>query len=664
MTKALSKETQYWVRTGQGRVWGPHTAVALERLRGQLTGACEVALDGKVFSPSVGFPELKELFTVQPPPVGPARERPPPPPPRITPAMLAAFGGLKQSKPPAEPPVASPQRGARIITPSPSVKVEVAAPAVSAPQVSAPPTPQPCPPPAACEELLQLPEEGDLSALSPVRLYALAALTSASGWLQLHLESGRMVQLSFRRGVPEHLASDDPELSLLRFLEQRGTITGAQGQLTSEHAEKTSLDPVSSLFALQLIPPSSAHELLGAHAQFLLDRALMSWRGSFSFERDAPPPPGSFPLGQRWTLLAEAIRRLDPAPLRTRLGERLSRPVQRSGGLALGRVEVLALNAQEARLYGSIDGTRTGEELLRQQDAAVAVRLLYLLHELGHLSFAAETLAAAEPRPSANVTEPQSPRQRPPAPARGPPPVIAAQSTVTLATGPADETPAAQLVRLRALRDRILPANHFEAMGLVRTASAAEVKRIFLLLARELHPDTVTDPSQQELRALKQALFARINEAAQSLSDDKRRKEYEAELDGKASQVDVARIFAAEESFRRAEIMIKARKYQEGLALIEEAIALNEEEAEFYAWRGYAKFLLASDRRLAYADCTADCRRALQLVERCLPGHLFLGHMAKAMGELRVAETAYHRVLELDPKHIEAQRELRLMGKK
>ena len=227
-----------------------------------------------------------------------------------------------------------------------------------------------------------------------------------------------------------------------------------------------------------------------------------------------------------------------------------------------------------------------------------------------------------------------------------------------------NETPQAQLKRLFALRDRIAKADHFEALGLTRKTNAAEVKRTFFSIAREVHPDTVTDPGQQELRALKEDLFARINEAAQALSDDKRRKEYEDELAGNASQVDVARIFAAEEAFRKAEIMIKARKYQEGLDLIDEALTLNDQEAEFYAWRGYAKFMLAKDRKLVYEDSVADCKRALKLVEKCLPAHLFLGHMAKVMGELKAASAEYHRVLDLDQTNIEAQRELRMMGKK
>src|SRR5207302_8839627 len=124
--------------------------------------------------------------------------------------------------------------------------------------------------------------------------------------------------------------------------------------------------------------------------------ALSAWRGTFTFEADAPPPPGAYPLGSKWTLLAESSRRQDAAVLRARLGRKLGRRVLRSGGNAAGRIEELALNAQEARLWAAVDGTRTGEELLGTlPDPLIGVRLFHLLAELAHLSFE----AGDEPQP-------------------------------------------------------------------------------------------------------------------------------------------------------------------------------------------------------------------------------------------------------------------------
>ena len=57
-------------------------------------------------------------------------------------------------------------------------------------------------------------------------------------------------------------------------------------------------------------------------------------------------------------------------------------------------------------------------------------------------------------------------------------------------------------------------------------------------------------------------------------------------------------------------------------------------------------------------------KKAIKMQEQCLPAHLFLGHMSKVVGDMKLAKKCYQRVLELDDKHVEAQRELRLMGQK
>src|SRR5216684_287781 len=415
---------QYWIRTEQGRVWGPYPIGALERLRGQLTEKAQASLDGKEFRSGMDFPELRSLLTERKatptPPSTPPVPRAPPTPATgmyVGPALRAMIEGTAARKQPEEPVAAPP------------------------PEKPAPPAPKPSGPPvmrpAAVmqSEKLELAEQGNLAEVTPVRLYALAALGGANGWLELQLESGRMITISFRRGTPDHVSSDDPELSLLRFLQGRKIVTAEQASQAEQHATKGGVDVVSALFQLQFIPPADAHKLLGEHALFLLDRAIETSRGTFTFEKDAPSPPGAFALGHKWTLLAEAVRRLDPVPLRARLGKQLGHHVQRSGGSSIGKLEELALTAQEARLHASIDGTRVGEELVEQHGGPVAVRLLYLLTELKHLSFG----EAEEPRPASAAPPPPAaaPPPAPPPAAARPAPAPAARPTPPRGTAPA-----------------------------------------------------------------------------------------------------------------------------------------------------------------------------------------------------------------------------------
>ena len=97
---------QYWIRTEQGRVWGPYQLEALDRLRGQLTEKAEASLDGREFHPGMDFPELRVLLSApRAAPTPAARERPPGE--RIPtgemyvgPALRAMLGDAAQRKPP------------------------------------------------------------------------------------------------------------------------------------------------------------------------------------------------------------------------------------------------------------------------------------------------------------------------------------------------------------------------------------------------------------------------------------------------------------------------------------------------------------------------------------------------------------------------------------
>src|SRR5919204_4312361 len=80
---------QYWIKTEQGRVWGPYEIDALERLRGQLTERAQASLDGQEFRPGAEFPELRSLLS--------APRAPPPPPPKAPSAAqprLTPPGGM------------------------------------------------------------------------------------------------------------------------------------------------------------------------------------------------------------------------------------------------------------------------------------------------------------------------------------------------------------------------------------------------------------------------------------------------------------------------------------------------------------------------------------------------------------------------------------------
>ncbi|NPC85894.1 DnaJ domain-containing protein, partial [Pyxidicoccus fallax] len=258
----------------------------------------------------------------------------------------------------------------------------------------------------------------------------------------------------------------------------------------------------------------------------------------------------------------------------------------------------------------------------------------------------------AQPRPPPVVTAGAQAPQRPAAPAAAPTPANAPG---------AEEIPA-----LRQLATAMKQQNHFQRLALTEQTNSAAVKVAYFRLAKLYHPDTLPPGAPPELEKLKAEVFAYIGDAYRTLTDDKSRAAYIEELKsgGAGSEVDVNSILMAEELFQKSCILVKARKFPEAVKMLDEAIKLNAEEAEFYAWRGYARFFMAADKKAAQPEAFREIQNAIKRNERCAPAHYFLGVIAKLCGDAPGALKHFKRTVELQPDHIDAQREIRMASQK
>ena len=229
----------------------------------------------------------------------------------------------------------------------------------------------------------------------------------------------------------------------------------------------------------------------------------------------------------------------------------------------------------------------------------------------------------------------------------------------------ADSVHQNELRDLAALVAQLKTLNHFQVLRVGEKADSGAIKAAYFKLAKQYHPDTATQGAPAELSSLKAALFGAIGEAYRKLSDDKARANYlESLKTGDAEEVDIAKILRAEEFFQRACNLIKGRKYVDGLAHLEDAIRGNPGEGEFYAWRGYAKFLAAQNPKETLAEVQKDLFLAIKKNERCAPAYYFLGEVARMCGDKKGAMSHYQRAMELRPHYIEAQRQLRFLSSK
>lgn len=91
--------------------------------------------------------------------------------------------------------------------------------------------------------------------------------------------------------------------------------------------------------------------------------------------------------------------------------------------------------------------------------------------------------------------------------------------------------------------------NYYTVLGVSSSASTTDIKKAYLKLAQQYHPDRYTDPTEKGKAHEK---FARITEAHRVLSDDKLRADYDKTLEKGVKPKDEAQETQARNAFTRA----------------------------------------------------------------------------------------------------------------
>ena len=646
-------------------------------------------------TPAPPTPVSSEAPVLTAAPIQPLTPTPPPAPPRTptgtspAPPVLTA-APLRPPSPTPPPPAASPLQ--------PEDAWAEAVPFELAPPGAPKPPPRTAAPLTSTFSLLR----ADLAETNALKVYAQGARAGATGLFFFDLED-RTTTLYMRRGNPESAESTHASDAIGPFLVAQRLATAEQVARAEREAIKYGNDVLAALFTLGAINPGLVFPALAQRAADLLLRAYLSPRGSFRFEALELPASKVVPLGNRWGLLAEVIRRVPLPELKSRLMDVRERPVVRRG--AGDALPDLRLTAQETRAAGYFDGTRSLAHLAQSTagEMDTILRVALLLRELDAVSFPEVTLRAPPlappppptappsrppppPGPSAAQAKPQgeppaaaAPARRPTAPATpaAPRSPVPALTPTGLASLPQADPPriapmtqpapppspgfAAELRALQARLERIRTQNHFQVLGIPETADSAAVKAAYFKLAKLFHPDTVPQEAPPQLAKAKAEIFAAVGEANRVLADDASRARYKEMLaKGGPADVDVQAVLQAEETFNKGTSLVRARRFAEAVKTFDDAIAANPREGEFYAWRGYARFFTIQDKKVAMVEALRDLNQSIKLNERCAPAHYFIGQLYKLTGDQATALKHFKRCVALDPQHVNAQREIRI----
>jgi tetratricopeptide (TPR) repeat protein len=233
-----------------------------------------------------------------------------------------------------------------------------------------------------------------------------------------------------------------------------------------------------------------------------------------------------------------------------------------------------------------------------------------------------------------------------------------------------DPEVAALRERIQTKAAAIASQNYYEMLGLSQGASEEEVRKAFFRLAKEFHPDRSAKPGLQDLEETLEYVFSNLTEAQRTLIDPDAREEYEVTMQegpkrtsmapGPRDEDQVRDALEAEKLFQKAVVLMRAEKWDKSLELVDRARQLAPREGEYLAVWAY----LQSRTRTHDApvdDLIAHLRRAEETSPKSERVHLYLGQLLKRVGHTAEARTHFEQVIDVNPRNIEAMREIRLM---
>ena len=211
---------------------------------------------------------------------------------------------------------------------------------------------------------------------------------------------------------------------------------------------------------------------------------------------------------------------------------------------------------------------------------------------------------------------------------------------------------------------RIEKENYPQMLGLGRDASIEDTKAAYFQLAKVWHPDRLA-PELADVRSDAVRIFGLMVEAYQTLTDPDRRARYLQLLDGGGGtpedQAEVAKVMDASNAFQKADFFVTKGSLAEAEPFAKTAVELDPSTPEHVALVVWIEANKPARRESgSYADLLARLDATLAESPRCERARFYRGMIRKSAGRFDEAMHDFKAVVENNPKHVEALREVRL----
>ena len=442
----------------------------------------------------------------------------------------------------------------------------------------------------------------------------------ATGLLRLEWESS-MLELALLRGVLVGARDNLRENQLGELLLRQGKITHAQLKKVNERVAAGER-VAEAVVTIGVCDALEALTIIEDQVRERLARALGWSHGSLRFIPDETPVHRL--AVETYDLQAEILSfALDDA--RTAAAERF---LEARGTEAIRRTRDFEPGlAHYARLRPS--STLPSALLVGEPSVAVAAaaspgngRDLYALWLAGLVVLQGDPPGVERPLPS---------------PARTP------ETAGLFVDKVAAEKIAAALLRLRG-------RTHYQALGLERDASAAEVAARLADIEHEVGADTLGTAKLGSARVAARELWAMLDAIRADLVNPEARELYDASIEPPAPPRPAPAV-APEQAFLDGQLQLGLGDPQGAREAFERAVAARPNDPDFNAWLAWASILCGDDEAFAL-DILETAARAFPQAMRPV---FFLGLAAKRRGAVAQARTHLTEAARRSPRDVEAR---------
>ncbi|MBN2714459.1 MAG: DnaJ domain-containing protein [Deltaproteobacteria bacterium] len=460
----------------------------------------------------------------------------------------------------------------------------------------------------------------------------------------------------FRNGSPARVSSTEPGKRLGEVLVEIGELTHAQLQESLAEVRRTGELHGQALVRMGFVDGAT---LVAGITEQMMARMLTVFQfgnGDYAFYEGVdliPQGPSELIDLNSWALLMAGIRKYGKE---MNLSPYLSSLTGKSFFLAdVEGLRDFRFNSKERMLCRKLLESPQDMVSLTKWDALdrdVVVGILYVL-------LITKMLKVISPEEVANTQ-----RQ---------------MSTQSLESLPPEQRQGSWPPEVQEMRDdiqnraaKVSSQNYYELLGVAREATTADIRKAFFRLAKTYHPDRAAKPGLEDLRETLAYLFANLSEAQNTLIDLDSRENYDAsiaagrkpntgEYDGlNESDEDrqVRTVIEADRMYQKAQVLMRLNKNAEALELIEQACRNCPEEGEYLATRAYLKMTIGDK---VTGEMLSIFRSAIERnpkSERC---HYYYALALKKDDRINEARQQFKKVVEMNPRNIDAAREIRLM---